>query len=32
MGKTVIEGDPDLPISQHFFNLAKLLLEGEEMK
>lgn len=32
MGKTVIEGDPDLPISQRFFNLAKLLLEGEEMK
>ena len=32
MGKTVIEGDPNLPISQCFFNLAKLLIEGEGMK
>lgn len=31
MGKTVIEGDPSLPISQCFFNLAKLLIEGEGM-
>lgn len=27
MGKTVIEGDPTLPISQRFFELANLLLE-----
>ena len=32
MGKTVIEGDPKLPISQCFFNLAKLLLKDEEIK
>jgi nitrogenase iron protein NifH len=32
MGKTVIEGEPNLPISQCFFNLAKLLLKDEEMK
>jgi nitrogenase iron protein NifH len=32
MGKTVIEGDPNLPISQCFFNLAKFLIEGEGMK
>ena len=32
MGKTVIEGDPSLPISQCFFNLAKLLIKDEEMK
>lgn len=27
-GKTVIEGDPALPISQKFFDLARLLMEG----
>lgn len=32
MGKTVIEGDPSLPISKSFFNLAKLLIRDEEMK
>ena len=32
MGKTVIEGDPNLPISQCFFNLAKLLIKDEGMK
>jgi nitrogenase iron protein NifH len=32
MGKTVIEGDPNLPISKCFFNLAKLLIKSEEMK
>lgn len=29
-GKTVIEGNPESPISQRFFELAKLLLENEE--
>ena len=29
-GKTVIEGEPESPISQRFFELAKLLLENEE--
>lgn len=29
MGKTVIEADPTLPVSQRFFDLAKLLLESE---
>lgn len=29
MGKTVVEGDETLPISQRFFDLAKLLLEDE---
>ncbi len=28
-GKTVIEGDPSLPISQRFFDLARLLLASE---
>lgn len=32
MGKTVIEGDPNLPISQCFLNLAKLLIKDEGMK
>ncbi|WP_411682740.1 AAA family ATPase [Clostridium thailandense] len=32
MGKTVIEGDPDLPISQSFLNLAKLLIKDGGMK
>ncbi|WP_123053934.1 nitrogenase iron protein NifH [Clostridium sp. JN-1] len=32
MGKTVIEGDPNLLISKSFFNLAKLLIRDEEMK
>lgn len=32
MGKTVIEGDPNLPISQCFFDLAKLLIKEEGMK
>lgn len=32
MGKTVIEGDPNLPISQCFFNLAQLLIRDEEMQ
>lgn len=27
-GKTVVEGDPSLPVSQRFFDLARLLLEG----
>ena len=26
-GKTVIEGDPELPVSKEFFNLAKMLIE-----
>ena len=30
MGKTVIEGDPELPISKRFLDLAKMLLETEE--
>ena len=30
MGKTVIEGDPSLPVSQIFFDLAKKLLETKE--
>ncbi len=30
MGKTVIEGDPTLPISRIFFDLASLLLRSEE--
>ena len=25
-GKTVIEGDPDLPVSRQFFDLARMLL------
>ena len=29
-GKTVIEGDPELPISKRFFALAELLLKEEE--
>ena len=29
LGKTVIEGDPSLPVSQRFFDLARLLLEKE---
>ena len=30
MGRTVIEGDPTLPVSRKFFDLAKLLLgDGE---
>ncbi len=29
-GKTVVEGDPDCAVSQRFFSLADLLLEGEE--
>ena len=29
MGKTVVEGDPTLPVAQKFFDLAKLLLESE---
>lgn len=29
MGKTVVEGDPNLPISQTYMELAKLLLEDE---
>lgn len=29
MGKTVIEGDPTLPISQRFFDLARLLLKED---
>lgn len=29
MGKTVIEGDPTLPVSQTFFDLAKSLLEDD---
>jgi nitrogenase iron protein NifH len=29
-GKTVIEGDPELPISKCFLDLAKRLLEEEE--
>jgi nitrogenase iron protein NifH len=32
MGKTVIEGDSNLPISQCFFNLAKLLIKDEGIK
>lgn len=28
-GKTVIEGDPESPISQRFFELARLLLDAE---
>ena len=32
MGKTVIEGDPDIEVSQRFFELAKLLLKSEEVK
>lgn len=28
-GKTVIEGDPTLPVSKRFFDLARLLLEKE---
>ncbi len=32
MGKTVIEGDSSLPISQSFFNLAKLLIKNEGIK
>ena len=30
-GKTVIEGDPSLPVSQRFFDLARLLLEQEAL-
>lgn len=30
-GKTVIEGDPDSPISRRFFDLAELLLQTEEV-
>jgi nitrogenase iron protein NifH len=30
MGKTVIEGDPTLPISQRFLDLARLLLQDDE--
>lgn len=30
LGKTVIEGDPQLPISRRFFDLAQLLLADEE--
>jgi len=30
MGKTVIEGDPTLPISQRFLELARLLLQDDE--
>ena len=26
-GKTVIEGNPELPVSKEFFNLAKMLIE-----
>ena len=29
MGKTVVEGDPTLPVAQKFFDLARLLLESE---
>ena len=29
MGKTVIEGDPDLDVSKRFLDLAQLLLDGE---
>lgn len=29
LGKTVIEGDPTLPVSRRFFDLAQLLLEKE---
>ena len=29
MGMTVIEGDPDLPVSRQFFALAEKLLEEE---
>ena len=29
-GKTVIEGDPESPISRRFFDLAELLLKDEE--
>ncbi|MDD6024523.1 MAG: nitrogen fixation protein NifH, partial [Oscillospiraceae bacterium] len=28
-GKTVIEGDPTLPVSKRFLDLAQLLLEKE---
>lgn len=30
MGKTVIEGDPELPVSKRFLDLAKMLLEQED--
>ena len=30
-GKTVIEGDPTLPVSQQFFALARLLMEQEAL-
>ena len=29
-GKTVIEGDPTLPVSQSFLDLAKLLIKEDE--
>lgn len=29
LGKTVVEGDPTLPVSRRFFDLAQLLLEKE---
>jgi len=32
MGKTVIEGDPELPISRKFLELAETLLKDEETK
>lgn len=31
MGKTVIEGDPSLPVSRKFFDLAKLLMGDREI-
>lgn len=31
MGKTVIEGNPALPVSKRFFDLARLLLEKESV-
>lgn len=30
LGQTVIEGDPNLPISQNFLQLAKKLMKGQE--
>ena len=29
-GKTVIEGDPNLPVSQSFLDLARLLIKEDE--